>query len=330
MNILLVHSTMGYHGGPEELLLNLNRHLWEYGCPTRTITERSFLRLYLEVRRNLSWADVVCAISFPSTLTVYPFCNKPAIWICNELPETFYRWYKVPLFKLNEHVWRDKCLICSNKVDADEVSRKYKVSHVIPFGVDWDFYSYGIRGMNHEFNIVQVGYIGRYKDQLTTLDIFSALLSKIPEARLILAGPKVPSGTGPLYWDRVVEKVKSLGLDGKVTMTGQLSREEVRNYLYMSDVFIHPVTGTGGWLAPFEALSTGLPVVVSTKFYGKEFLDGFGVVTEDYVDALCDVYLNRERYNEMARRGSEWVKYNFTWKHYTRKVLEVLRETCEL
>jgi len=315
---------MGYHGGPEELLRNLNKDLIELGNQTRVVTERSFLSLYLKTRSNMYWADVVIVISFPSTLTLYPFCRKPSVWICNEVPETFYRWYKVPLFMLNKHVWKDRNIICSNRYDADEVSKDYGVDYVIPFGVDWNFYSEGIHREDGTFRILQVGYIGRYKDQLDTLDIFNTITSKIPNSRLTLVGPKVPAGTGPQYWEKVENRIKDYDLQDKVVMTGQLPREKVREYYYNSDVFIHPVTGTGGWLAPFEALSACLPIITSTKFYGREYLDRYGIITDNYVGALYDIYTDREKYVQMAKEGSKWVKDNLTTKIYAQKILEVI------
>jgi glycosyltransferase involved in cell wall biosynthesis len=276
----------------------------------------------------LGWADVVLALSFPAPLVVFPFCKKPVVWICNEAPETFYRWYKEPVFFLNRKVWRgkNKYLICSNEIDANAVRLIYrrKVDYILPFGVAWDFYSQGVKTPSDVFTILQVGYIGRYKDQLDTLEIFRRFYTEVPKSRLILVGPKVPAGSGPQYWARVEEKIKEYGLP--VTMTGHQTREQVRDWLYRSDVFIHPVTGTGGWLAPFEALSAGLPVITSKRFFGKEFLGEWATVTDDYLGALLDVYSNRQEYNALAREASKWVKDNLTSIHYSTKMLGILRE----
>lgn len=330
VNVLIVDYTWGIYGGPEEVLYNLERDLKLLGIPTRVVVEKASVPLWMRTYNNLDWADVVVSFTFPSSLIL---TRKPQVWVCYDAPEEYYRWYKVPLFIINRWIWRrqGRYMVCSNYRDAHtvEVIYRRKIDHIIPgFGVDYDFYSDGIRIYSDKtpFRICQVGTILRLKNQLGTVDIFSEFVKKVPNSILVLAGPRVWTGSGPRYWDAVEEKIKHHNLEDKVLMPGHLTREQVRELYYNSDVYLHPVTGTGGWLPPFEALSTALPVVTTKKFFGWEYLSDYGVVCDNCVEGLLRVYNDRDGYTDKALEGSRWVKENFTSMQYTQKLLEVIKE----
>ena len=102
MKVLLADWKWGIHGGPEEFLMGINKELLNRpSVETRIVQEGTWRRLFMETQKNLRWADVVCAFAFPSPLMV-GFTKKPCVWVCYDVPEAFYRWYKQPAFWLNK------------------------------------------------------------------------------------------------------------------------------------------------------------------------------------------------------------------------------------
>jgi glycosyltransferase involved in cell wall biosynthesis len=110
-----------------------------------------------------------------------------------------------------------------------------------------------------------------------------------------------------------------------------VEREEIRKLYYQCQVLLHPVHAQGGWLAPFEALCAGLPVIVSKELTAAEILrsEGLGTVTDGYENALLDVFTNYEHHRERARKGGEWVRKNLDWSAFCDRMIDIFRDACD-
>jgi glycosyltransferase involved in cell wall biosynthesis len=332
MRVLIVHYHQGFHGGAEEVVVQLDKSLRRQGIEVRVLMSANPFQLWVNTRRLESWADVINIHNFPATLTTLPFCGKPQVWYCNEPPELFTRGWKKPFEALNRWWVRksDMKVVVASKFDADRFEGIYgrRPDYIIPYGVDYAFWSQGQRKVHDGiFRVLQVGPVGGWKNQLGGLEIFKEFKEYVPNSCFIIAGPKVNAGSGPQYWDAICGKIKDWDLEDSVVMTGQLSREQLREYYHNSDVLLHPIKPQGGWLAPFEALCARLPIVVSSEFAGSDIIkdNQLGVVTDNYVEAL------RARY----RRGGgwidvrEWIRRNMTWDRFSGDLLEVFREVVD-
>lgn len=329
MKVLLTDWTWGIHGGPEEFLLGIEDELISRGFETRKIQEGTWRHLFIETQKNLGWADIVCSFAFPAPLMV-GLTKKPCVWICYDVPEAFYRWYKVPAFRWNKIVWtrKKRSIVCSNITDAYslEVLYRRKVDHILPLTVDCGFYEYVDRVPFKTFKICQVGTILRNKNQLQTVGIYRKFQEQVPNSSLVLAGPRIPTGSGPSYWDACKWKIRQSKLDDKITMPGHLNRPDVRELYNTSNVYVNNLRGTGGWLAVLEALSTGMPVVSSKWFFGWEYLYPFAWVGDNILEGLNEVYNNYDKYLEKAHEGSKWIREHLTHKVYVDKLLKIFGE----
>ena len=330
MKILLVDWTWGIHGGPEEFLMGINLELVSRGEETRIVQEGSWKRLFIETQKNLYWADLVICFAFPASLMV-GLTKKPCMWICYDVPEAFYKWHKVPAFWGNKQIWNmsNRQIICSNVTDAYSLETIYhrKVDAIIPLAVDSKYFSHNGRlGIGDGiFRLCQVGTILRNKNQLETIDIFRKFLKEVPNSQLVLAGPRIPTGSGPAYWDACINRIVDYEMDGKVHMPGHYEKDEVRGlYTSWANVYMNNLRGTGGWLAVLEAMSTGLPVVSSKWFFGWEYLYPFAWVGDNILEGLLEVYNNYELYKGLAEQGSKWISENLTYKKYVDKLMEVI------
>jgi len=330
MKVLIVHYHLkDFYGGAEEVVTQLSKYLVNQGVEVRVVMSSNPFRMYREVRRWIGWADVINVHNFPSGLTIFPYCNKPVVWICNEPPELFTRWWKKPAEALNRYLMKNEYVIVASSYDAVRFEGIYGriPNAVIPYGMDYSYFSNGKDNREDGvFKILQVGCIGRYKNQLESVQILSKLKDLVPKAKLILAGPKVNAGTGLIYWKAVEDAIRVYGLEDDVIMTGGLNKEQVRDLYYSCDVLLHPILEQGGYLVVLEALSASLPVVVSEQFPGRDMVKDYGVVTNDYVNVLHALWKNPEGYRMQAREGGKWVKDSLTWEIYGEKVLKCFEE----
>ncbi|MCC3654425.1 glycosyltransferase [Streptomyces sp. S07_1.15] len=104
-------------------------------------------------------------------------------------------------------------------------------------------------------------YLARVQARKRPEDFISAMpvvLAKYPEARFVLAGPD----TGPLA-DEMLALAARLGVADSVEYVGPLGHTEVLEQLRRSDVYVLPSVVEPFAVSILEAMSVGLPVVVT-------------------------------------------------------------------
>ena len=112
---------------------------------------------------------------------------------------------------------------------------------------------------NGEWRFVQAGRLIEKKGLPVTLRAFSTFLKQHPNATLTIAGE------GPLL-SELQKFARELGIADRVSFTGFVSQEQLREIYYRSHIFLHPSqTGRDGNQegipnSMLEAMATGLPV----------------------------------------------------------------------
>ena len=172
---------------------------------------------------------------------------------------------------------------------------------------------------NGEWQFVQAGRLIEKKGLPVTLRAFSFFLKQHPNATLTIAGE------GPLL-SELRKCARELGVADRVSFTGFVSQEQLREIYYRSHIFVHPSqTGRDGNQegipnSMLEAMATGLPVF-ATKHGGipeaiENAVNGV-LVPERDDEALARVLLNAAQdpdvLSRIARAGAEAVKRNFDW-----------------
>jgi len=134
----------------------------------------------------------------------------------------------------------------------------------------------------------------------------------------------------------MMELIRKHDLLGQVTFINILSQDELANtYRYFASkkgIFCLPALYEPFGLAPIEAMSTGLPAVV-TKYGGpsevlKEGNKNFGVLIdvhkeEDIEHGLLEVLKNHKHYQNM---GVKRVLSKYTWKATAKKYVEEIAQ----
>lgn len=99
-------------------------------------------------------------------------------------------------------------------------------------------------------------------------------LPRLPDVRYAIAGPP-----GPFY-PELVGLIRSLRLEDRVLLLGQISEEEKLRLLDATDVFVHPSRFEAFGVSVLEALARGLPCAGSRVGGVPWLLEGCGLLFE--------------------------------------------------
>ena len=343
MRIAIVHPRTTLYGGAELMIVKLANYLagkghqvdyFTTGFPEgmeSQFTKKGVVTFNIGSRKNNKvtdafniWDTMPCFAgafdlinyhNFPATLGHHDIWSKtPAVWYCNEPPELFSSWWRKPVEFYNH--WLVKRNI-KNVVVADSFNqRRFKKlygfsPYVIPYGVDYDFWSQGEDIPHNRFTVVQVGTVSYYKNQMASVQAVEQVKKEIPDIRLIIVGKVCDD-----YGKSVVTYVKNNNLSDNVFFTGHLNRTEVRDWYKRSDLVLHPVKAQGGWLTPFEAIAAGRPVIVSPEITCADMINkhALALVDADYRWAILASRINKQ--NKASLRQRYFVKEVLSWDRF--------------
>lgn len=110
--------------------------------------------------------------------------------------------------------------------------------------------------------VIQLLYVGWFLRSKGLDDLLEAV-ARVPELRLTLLGRWVVEPDGSTGEERIRARLAQPDLAGRVELVGEVPPDDVWSYYERSDLFALPSHGEGLPMALLEAMSTGLPVVVT-------------------------------------------------------------------
>ncbi|MDO9551617.1 glycosyltransferase family 1 protein [Rhodonellum sp.] len=155
---------------------------------------------------------------------------------------------------------------------------------------------------------LHVGSFDRRKLLPVLVQAFGIFDQKYPgKLKLVLAGEKGLS-TNLDDYQKVVDKIKELNLEGKVIMTGFLSDESVKTLYKNALAYVFPSSNEGFGIPIIEAMCNGLPVILSDQEALVEVAGGAGLITgmgdfQDLAMAMETVYIRPEFCIQMIEKG---------------------------
>ncbi len=170
--------------------------------------------------------------------------------------------------------------------------------------------------------ILFLGRIDWKKGFDTLIPSFAALLERIPEAFLVIAGE---GGKG--YTEEVKAMVSREGVGDKVLFTGLLTGQNKAAALAEADVFTLPSYAENFGMAVAEAMYAGLPVVITEGVGIASDIRkaGAGIVIrkdeQALTDALMQILANDAERKIMGERGRALVKEKFVMPKITNQWL---------
>jgi glycosyltransferase involved in cell wall biosynthesis len=186
---------------------------------------------------------------------------------------------------------------------------------------------------NGEWRFVQAGRLIEKKGLPVTLRAFSTFSKQHPIATLTIAGE------GPLLAE-LQNLAHELRVAERVSFTGFVSQEQLRDIYYRSHIFLHPSqTGRDGNQegipnAMLEAMASGLPVFATQHGGIPEAIESGvnGVLVPEHDDqelarALLNAAQDADFLSRIGHAGAEGVRKQFDLQQQTHRLEEIYLRT---
>ena len=222
-----------------------------------------------------------------------------------------------PVIPFSMPIWTPERLWVLRKADAiitsstdvlnslEELGLSHK-SHLVPNFVNSISFKRPSPTVNNSGNrAVTVSRLDPGKDEYiaTLIRAFAYVRKEVPEAALKIVGD------GPSY-EKLARLIRYLCLEDAITMVG--SKEDVRKFLWESDIFVGP---RAAYIATLEAWAAGVAVVASAETTLKDIVsDGENGLLVSPFDvkhlssAITRLMLNREVRATLAANGLQAVR----------------------
>ena len=181
--------------------------------------------------------------------------------------------------------------------------------------------------------IVCVARLVHRKGQDKLIDAMPSILESISNAHLLLVGQ------GP-YQQKLVKRVKKLGLEESVTFVGRINYEQLPEYICAGDLFAMPSRSRFGGLeaeglgiAYLEASACGLPVIAGSSggapdavVDGKsgEVVNGTDITT--IATTVIKFLRDPEGSQQMGQFGRNWVVEKWRWEIWSQAFERLLKQ----
>jgi glycosyltransferase involved in cell wall biosynthesis len=141
-------------------------------------------------------------------------------------------------------------------------------------------------------------------------------------------------GPGDPYYKKLLDLRRRARLDDAVRFAGRVSEDELHRLYRDSDIFVFPSHLQSWGLAVFEAMASGLPVIVSQSAGAAEVLtDGVNALIvpprspRAIADAIGRIAADGGLYGRLGRDGRRFVEENISWERYTDAMEMIFRKT---
>ena len=276
--------------------------------------------------------------------------NIPSVWMSNDLPTKMFSFWKeiqinpdyaAPFYK--KILWRIVDRYEINKFikpqDAitvlDEMNQGYmrkfigRDAIVVRSGIDLGEFNFVKRAppQKKSAKILLAGIFfphRRFEDAIESVKILRNGGYKV---ELNIVGDY--SSDKP-YYQKLVGLVRGDALGKNVNFLGKISDEELQKQYASNDIFVFPNHMQTWGLVVFEAMASGLPVIVSNTTGAAEVLtdDKNALVREskspERIAAGIKRLIDDEMlYQRLSENGREFVRENISWGKYASSMLEV-------
>lgn len=246
-------------------------------------------------------------------------------------PENF-RWWDLPFWNLllRNSVSRSTKLICVSAATRDDLKKFYGVEDwktaVVPHGVEQQFFDIGLARQQNQVEkiLLCVSTLHPHKNLARLLSAFETLHVEYPNLRLVIAGMKG-------FHTEVLERlIRRLSLEGAVTITGWIPREQLYELYAKAYAFVYPSEFEGFGMPVSEALAAALPVACSSIPPLREIAGDHACYfqpssEEDLLKALRQVLFDEAKRASLQKLGPRQVA-RLSWNASAQATLDVLRE----
>ena len=337
INVTFVTSDMGseYSWGIKNYTLHLAKN---FGNNVKIVIEekkykgiQNYIIYPKSVKSHLNQQDILHLISQTfGYFTRFKFQN-PTVITCHDMmafsrPDMFDSKKRAILSRLLIR-GMDKCdkIISVSEFTKNEVMRYMKIDEdkisAVHSGISEDF-----RPHKKKSDLDYIVYFGseeKRKNISALIDAFSLLKMSFPELKLVknYDNPKIR------------EKIRSMGLEKDVIITGNLSEKMMAEYYSNAKAFVFPSLFEGFGFTPLEAMACGCPVASSNAAAMPEILGDAPLYfnpsnPEEIAQSVSSIMNDKTLSIRLSRKSTNRAK-KFTWKTTAKKTRKVYEEVLE-
>jgi glycosyltransferase involved in cell wall biosynthesis len=177
-----------------------------------------------------------------------------------------------------------------------------------------------------DLTITNTGSFVNKKNQAFILDIAQELKLKNIDFKIDLLGD------GPNK-SKLVVKSKQLGLENNLFFHGNVNN--VEEFLWKSDIYLHTATYEPLGLVLLEAMAAGLPVITLDGKGNRDLIvegkNGYMIFDQDpqlFADKIIEVWNDKPKYEEMSKYAQEYAK-QYDINPYVEKLLALYQKAID-
>ncbi len=254
--------------------------------------------------------------------------------------DRFSKVYKIigPAIK---QIWKNADALVANseglKSLAEEFYDKREIS-IIPNGADAHRFTSDEKvkvsydeGIEKQDGVIDVLFVSRLIERKGLQDIIPQM--SFIEKKCAEAGKKIKFhvvGDGP-YRKHLEELVNKENKDSVVIFYGQKDKKKLPGYYRNADLFIFPSRKEGMPNVVLEAMSYGLPIIMTPCQGSYELIDGNGAVTDvkDFGSKVINLVINDDLRCEYGKKSLALISDRLNWKNTANKYLELFERIVE-
>lgn len=176
--------------------------------------------------------------------------------------------------------------------------------------------------------LLYLGTLQPRKNLVRLIEAFQLALASVPqpELKLVIAGQR-----GWLY-DAILERVRQLGLTGRVIFAGYVAAEDKAALLSGALAYLLPSLYEGFGLPVLEAMACGTPVLTSNCSSLPEVAGQAAWLvdphqTDDIAAGLVELITNADLRRRLVEQGYRQIQ-QFSWPYAARQVVEILEQSA--
>lgn len=160
--------------------------------------------------------------------------------------------------------------------------------------------------------IVYLGGLSPHKGVDILLEAFPLVLQQVPNAFLLLMG--YPNE------EHYRQRVKTMGLEKDVRITGRVMYEDAPRYLRLGDIAVAPKrsqTEANGKI--YNYMATGLPTIAFDNIMNREILGNLGIYVHDLNNpeglgkAMVELLTNEQKRKKLANSVRDKAVKDYSW-----------------
>ncbi|HEV2962287.1 MAG TPA: glycosyltransferase family 4 protein [Candidatus Angelobacter sp.] len=183
-----------------------------------------------------------------------------------------------------------------------------------------------------DFVLLWLGIFMPHRRLQDAIEAVSLLTSSGAKVRLLLAGS---DRSFPEYCDSLKALVHKLGIQERVTFTGKVADEEIRDFYCASDTFLFPNENQTWGLAVLEAMACGCPVLVSRGAAVHEVLtDNDNAILfpprnpKELAQKIDQLATQPELRQRIAQAGMTLARTTYNWERFASQIAEICDEVA--